>query len=171
MNLKDFIREIPDYPKKGVSFKDISPLVSNIKAFKFCLDKMSYFVDSSDNEIEYFASIDARGFIFGSVLSDRHNIPNVLIRKKGKLPPPVISQSYELEYGNSEVEVSKLSVPNKKNVLIIDDLIASGGSAEATSSLLESTGNNIIGICVAIKLSYLNPEKIFSKDIFSVCDY
>ena len=87
------------------------------------------------------------------------------------MPPPVISQSYELEYGNSEVEVSKLSVPNKKNVLIIDDLIASGGSAEATSSLLESTGNNIIGICVAIKLSYLNPEKIFSKDIFSVCDY
>ena len=87
MNLKDYIREIPDYPKRGVSFKDISPLVSNIKAFKFCLDKMSYFVDSSDKEIEYFASIDARGFIFGSVLSDRHSIPNVLIRKKGKLPP------------------------------------------------------------------------------------
>ena len=171
MNLKDFIREIPDYPKKGVSFKDISPLVSNIKAFKFCLDKMSNFVDSSVKEIEYFASIDARGFIFGSVLSDRHSVPNLLIRKKGKLPPPVISQSYELEYGNSEIEVSKLNVPNKKNILIIDDLIASGGSAEATSNLLELADNNIIGICVAIKLSYLNPEKIFSKDIFSVCDY
>jgi adenine phosphoribosyltransferase len=171
MNLKDFIREIPDYPKKGVSFKDISPLVSNIKAFKFCLDKMSNFVDSSNKEIEYFASIDARGFIFGSVLSDRHSVPNLLIRKKGKLPPPVISQSYELEYGNSEIEVSKLNVPNKKNILIIDDLIASGGSAEATSNLLELADNNIIGICVAIKLSYLNPEKIFSKDIFSVCDY
>ena len=171
MNLKDFIREIPDYPKKGVSFKDISPLVSNIKAFKFCLDKMSNFVDSSNKEIEYFASIDARGFIFGSVLSDRHSVPNLLIRKKGKLPPPVISQSYELEYGNSEIEVSKLNVPNKKNILIIDDLIASGGSAEATSNLLELADNNIIGICVAIKLSYLNPEKIFNKDIFSVCDY
>jgi adenine phosphoribosyltransferase len=171
MNLKDFIREIPDYPKKGVSFKDISPLVSNIKAFKFCLDKMSNFVDSSVKEIEYFASIDARGFIFGSVLSDRHSVPNLLIRKKGKLPPPVISQSYELEYGNSEIEVSKLNVPNKKNILIIDDLIASGGSAEATSNLLELADNNVIGICVAIKLSYLNPEKIFNKDIFSVCDY
>ena len=171
MNLKDFIREIPDYPKKGVSFKDISPLVSNIKAFKFCLDEMSNFVESSNKKIDYFASIDARGFIFGSVLSDRHKIPNILIRKKGKLPPPVISQSYELEYGSSEVEVSKLFVPNKKNVLIIDDLIASGGSAQATSNLLETAGNNVIGICVGIKLSYLNPEKIFKKDIYSVCDY
>ena len=171
MNLKDFIREIPDYPKKGVSFKDISPLVSNVKAFKFCLDKMSNFVESSNKKIDYLASIDARGFIFGSVLSDRHDIPNILIRKKGKLPPPVISQSYELEYGSSEVEVSKLIIPNKKNVLIIDDLIASGGSAEATSNLLESTGNNVIGICVGIKLHYLNPEKIFRKNIYSVCDY
>ena len=87
------------------------------------------------------------------------------------MPPPVISQSYELEYGNSEVEVSKINVPTKKNILIIDDLIASGGSAEATSILLESAGNNVIGICVGIKLSYLNPEKIFKKDIYSVCDY
>ena len=81
MNLKDFIREIPDYPKKGVSFKDISPLVSNVKAFKFCLDRMSDFVESANKEIEYLASIDARGFIFGSVLSDRLGIPNILIKK------------------------------------------------------------------------------------------
>ena len=171
MNLKDFIREIPDYPKKGVSFKDICALVSIMKAFKFCLDEMSNFVESSIKKIDYFASIDARGFIFGSVLSDRHKIPNILIRKKGKLTPPVISQSYELEYGSSEVEVSKLFVPNKKNVLIIDVLIASGGSAQATSNLLETAGNNVIGICVGIKLSYLNPEKIFKKHIYSVCDY
>ena len=171
MNLKDYIREVPDYPKKDVSFKDITPLISNINAFKFCLDKMSYLINSIEKKVEYFASIDARGFIFGSALSDRLNIPNILIRKKGKLPPPVLSQNYNLEYGTSEIQVSKLTIPKEKNILIIDDLIASGGSAEASSILMESAGNNVLGICVGIKLSYLNPEKVFKKEIYSVCNY
>ncbi|MBK65448.1 MAG: adenine phosphoribosyltransferase [Chloroflexi bacterium] len=171
MNLKDYIREVPDYPKKDVSFKDITPLISNINAFKFCLDRMSYLINSIEKKVEYFASIDARGFIFGSALSDRLNIPNILIRKKGKLPPPVLSQNYNLEYGTSEIQVSKLTIPKEKNILIIDDLIASGGSAEASSILMESAGNNVLGICVGIKLSYLNPEKVFKKEIYSVCNY
>tara|TARA_Y100001935_G_scaffold19960_1_gene14542 strand:+ start:587 stop:1102 length:516 start_codon:yes stop_codon:yes gene_type:complete len=171
MNLKDYIREVPDYPKKDVSFKDITPLISNINAFKFCLDRMSYLINSIEKKVEYFASIDARGFIFGSALSDRLNIPNILIRKKGKLPPPVLSQNYNLEYGANEVQVSKLTIPKGKNILIIDDLIASGGSAEASSILMESAGNNVLGICVGIKLSYLNPEKVFKKEIYSVCNY
>ncbi len=171
MNLKDYIREIPDYPKKGVSFKDISTLISNIDAFKYCLNEMSKYIFNIPKDIDYFASIDARGFIFGSALSDRLSIPNILIRKKGKLPPPVISQLYDLEYGKSEIQVSKSILPENKNILIIDDLIASGGSAQASSDLLELSGNNVIGICVGIKLTYLNPEKIFKKDIYSVCDY
>ena len=132
---------------------------------------MSKYIFNIPKDIDYFASIDARGFIFGSALSDRLSIPNILIRKKGKLPPPVISQLYDLEYGKSEIQVSKSILPENKNILIIDDLIASGGSAQASSDLLELSGNNVIGICVGIKLTYLNPEKIFKKDIYSVCDY
>ena len=171
MNLKDYIREISDYPKKGVSFKDISTLVSNVDAFKYCLTEMSKNILNIQKDIDYLASIDARGFIFGSALSDRLSLPNILIRKKGKLPPPVISQTYNLEYGQNEIQVSKSILPKNKNILIIDDLIASGGSAQASSELLELSGNNVVGICVGIKLSYLKPEQIFKKDILSVCDY
>ena len=171
MNLKDYIREISDYPKKGVSFKDISTLVSNVDAFKYCLNEMSKNILNIQKDIDYLASIDARGFIFGSALSDRLSLPNILIRKKGKLPPPVISQTYDLEYGQNEIQVSKSTLPKDKNILIIDDLIASGGSAQASLELLELSGNNVVGICVGIKLSYLKPEQIFKKDILSVCDY
>ena len=94
MNIKKFIREIEDYPEKGVSFKDITTLISDVKAFKFTLDVMSDFIS---NDIDYIASIDSRGFIFGSAISDRLNIPNILLRKKGKLPPPVDSKENELE--------------------------------------------------------------------------
>ena len=168
MNIKKFIREIEDYPEKGVSFKDITTLISDIKAFKFTLDVMSDFIS---NDIDYIASIDSRGFIFGSAISDRLNIPNILLRKKGKLPPPVVSKEYELEYGQDTIEVGKITVPKNKKIMIVDDLIASGGTAKASLDLLEMCGNSVLGIIVAVKLQYLNPEKVFTSPIYSVCEY
>ena len=116
MNIKKFIREIEDYPEKGVSFKDITTLISDVKAFKFTLDVMSDFIS---NDIDYIASIDSRGFIFGSAISDRLNITNILLRKKGKLPPPVFSKEYELEYGQDTIEVGKITVPKNKKIMIV----------------------------------------------------
>ena len=168
MNIKKFIREIEDYPEKGVSFKDITTLISDVKAFKFTLDVMSNFIS---NDIDYIASIDSRGFIFGSAISDRLNIPNILLRKKGKLPPPVVSKEYELEYGQDTIEVGKITVPKNKKIMIVDDLIASGGTAKASLDLLEMCGNSVLGIIVAVKLQYLNPEKVFTSPIYSVCEY
>lgn len=168
MNIKKFIREIEDYPEKGVSFKDITTLISDVKAFKFTLDVMSDFIS---NDIDYIASIDSRGFIFGSAISDRLNIPNILLRKKGKLPPPVVSKEYELEYGQDTIEVGKITVPKNKKIMIVDDLIASGGTAKASLDLLEMCGNSVLGIIVAVKLQYLNPEKVFTSHIYSVCEY
>ncbi|MBE32301.1 MAG: adenine phosphoribosyltransferase [Dehalococcoidia bacterium] len=168
MNIKKFIREIEDYPEKGVSFKDITTLISDVKAFKFTLDVMSDFIS---NDIDYIASIDSRGFIFGSAISDRLNIPNILLRKKGKLPPPVVSKEYELEYGQDTIEVGKITVPKNKKIMIVDDLIASGGTAKASLDLLEMCGNSVLGIIVAVKLQYLNPEKVFTSPIYSVCEY
>ena len=168
MNIKKFIREIEDYPEKGVSFKDITTLISDVKAFKFTLDVMSNFIS---NDIDYIASIDSRGFIFGSAISDRLNIPNILLRKKGKLPPPVVSKEYELEYGLDTIEVGKITVPKNKKIMIVDDLIASGGTAKASLDLLEMCGNSVLGIIVAVKLQYLNPEKVFTSPIYSVCEY
>ena len=168
MNMKKFIREIEDYPEKGVSFKDITTLISDVKAFKFTLDVMSDFIS---NDIDYIASIDSRGFIFGSAISDRLNIPNILLRKKGKLPPPVVSKEYELEYGQDTIEVGKITVPKNKKIMIVDDLIASGGTAKASLDLLEMCGNSVLGIIVAVKLQYLNPEKVFTSPIYSVCEY
>jgi adenine phosphoribosyltransferase len=168
MNIKNFIREIDDYPEKGVSFKDITTLIFDVKAFKFTLDVMTGFISS---DIDYIASIDSRGFIFGSAISDRLNIPNILLRKKGKLPPPVISKEYKLEYGQDTIEVGKITVPENKKIMIIDDLIASGGTAKASLDLLEMCGNSVLGIIVAVKLQYLNPRKLFTKPIYSVCEY
>ena len=168
MDIKNFIREIDDYPEKGISFKDITTLISDVKAFKYTLDIMSEFISS---DIDYIASIDSRGFIFGSVISDRLDIPNILLRKKGKLPPPVISKEYELEYGQDTIEVAKITAPVNKKIMIIDDLIASGGTAKASLDLLEMCGNSVLGIIVAVKLQYLNPEKLFNEPIYSVCEY
>jgi len=168
MNIKKFIREIEDYPEKGVSFKDITTLISDVKAFKFTLDVMSDFIS---NDIDYIASIDSRGFIFGSAISDRLNIPNILLRKKGKLPPPVVSKEYELEYGQDTIEVGKITVPKNKKIMIVDDLIASKNTAKASLDLLEMCGNSVLGIIVAVKLQYLNPEKVFTSPIYSVCEY
>jgi len=163
IEIKKYVRELINYPVEGVSFKDITPILSNPEVFSYSLDLMEKLLPDS---VECLASIESRGFLFGSVLSDRLSIPSILLRKKGKLPPPVFSKEYQLEYGIDVVEVGKATVPKGKNIMIIDDLIASGGSAQASNELLSECGNHVLGILVLIKLSYLCPENKFDKPIY-----
>ena len=135
MNLKDFIRSIPDYPKKGILFRDITTLIKNEKAFSETINQI---VERSKNiKFDKIAAIESRGFVFASAVSYILKKPFVMLRKKNKLPADVHSIDFELEYGTATIEIHKDSIDENDNVLIIDDLIATGGTAEAAARLVE----------------------------------
>lgn len=142
MNLEKHLREIPNWPKEGVLFKDISPLLLNPQCFGFIIDELKkrYSKVSFDKII----GIDARGFIFASALAYALQKPLLLARKKGKLPPPTVTESYSLEYGEATLELSSLAIKEGDKVLLIDDLIATGGSAGAANSLVKKAGGKIM---------------------------
>ncbi|MBM31753.1 MAG: adenine phosphoribosyltransferase [Chloroflexi bacterium] len=167
MNLKKIIREIDDYPKKGIVFRDISTILSNPEAFSFTLDELGKFVKKINPD--YLAPIESRGFIFASPLSQNFKIPQLLIRKKGKLPPPVISIDYDLEYGKDTLELSSSVIPKSKNILIVDDIIATGGTVNASIDLIRKTGNNVLGILCVIDLKLY--KKPFSVSLNSIVNY
>jgi len=168
------IRDIPDFPKPGIIFKDITTLLNNPKAFKTLMDHLE--ARYQDSGIDYIAGIDARGFIFGSILADRLNIGFVPIRKKGKLPYTTVSQKYSLEYGYDEVEVhidafgeNGCSCDGKvSNVLLIDDLIATGGTAKAAVELISQVGAKCIEACFILELTFLNARDDFDIPVYSV---
>ena len=135
MNLKDFIRSIPDYPKRGILFRDITTLIKNEKAFSETINQI---VERSKNiKFDKIAAIESRGFVFASAVSYILKKPFVMLRKKNKLPADVHSIDFELEYGTATIEIHKDSIDENDNVLIIDDLIATGGTAEAAARLVE----------------------------------
>jgi len=147
MSYKNYITEVPDFPIEGVSFKDISPLLANQKLFEECIDEMGLLVDMPD----YWIGIDARGFIFASALSMIHGGGVVLCRKKGKLPPPVVSESYTLEYGASTLEMKG----GHGTAVIVDDVLATGGTLLCTNKLAEKAGYDIKDNLVLIDLKYV----------------
>mgnify|MGYP006172046921 FL=1 len=150
MNLKDFIRSIPDYPKKGILFRDITTLIKNEKAFAESINQM---VERSKKfEIDKIAAIESRGFVFASAISYLLKKPFILLRKKNKLPATTHSVDFELEYGTATIEVHKDSIDKDDSVLIIDDLIATGGTAEAAAKLVEISGGNVAAFIFAINL-------------------
>ncbi|MAH52262.1 MAG: adenine phosphoribosyltransferase [Candidatus Pelagibacter sp.] len=150
MNLKDFIRSIPNYPKKGILFRDITTLIKNEKAFKYTIDQI---IEKSKNfNFDKVASIEARGFLFGSAISYLLNKPFILLRKKDKLPAETHSVDFQLEYGSATIEVHKDSFQENDKVLIIDDLIATGGTAEAAAKLIEISKSNVAGFIFVINL-------------------
>jgi adenine phosphoribosyltransferase len=166
------IRDIPDFPKEGIIFKDITTLLGNPEAFNVL---MSHLEDRYKSyNLDYIAGIDARGFIFGAVLADRLGVGFVPIRKKGKLPYNTISEEYSLEYGVDEVEVhidafgDGSSEPSR--VLLIDDLIATGGTAKASYNLIERVGAKCVECCFVMELRFLNARDKFECDIYSVLD-
>ena len=168
------IRDIPDFPKPGIVFKDITTLLNNAKAIKTLMDHLE--ARYKDMDIDYVAGIDARGFIFGSILADRLGVGFVPIRKKGKLPYTTVAQKYSLEYGYDEIEVhidafgkDGCSCDGKvSNVLLIDDLIATGGTAKAAVELINRVGANCIEACFILELTFLNAREDFSVPVYSV---
>ena len=150
MDLKEHIRSIKDYPKKGILFRDITTLIKNEKAFKECINQI---VDKSKKfNFNKIAAIESRGFVFASAISYILDKPFILLRKKNKLPAEVHSVDFELEYGTATIEVHKDSFSEKDNVLIIDDLIATGGTAEAAAKLIEIANSKVSGFIFVINL-------------------
>ena len=150
MNLKDFIRSIPDYPKKGILFRDITTLIKNEKAFAECINQI---VERSKNyKIDKIAAIESRGFVFASAVSYILKKPFILLRKKNKLPAELYSVDFELEYGTATIEVHKDSFEENDSVLIVDDLIATGGTAEAAAKLIEISKAKVAAFIFVINL-------------------
>ena len=150
MNLKDFIRSIPDYPKKGILFRDITTLIKDEKAFA---ETVNQIVDKSKNfKFDKIAAIESRGFVFASAVSYLLKKPFIMLRKKNKLPADVHSIDFELEYGTATIEVHKDSIEENESVLIIDDLIATGGTAEAAAKLIEMSKGKVAAFIFVINL-------------------
>ena len=150
MNLKDFIRSVPNYPKKGILFRDITTLIKNEKAFS---ESINQIVERSKKyRVDKIAAIESRGFVFASAVSYVLKKPFILLRKKNKLPTETHSVDFQLEYGTATIEIHKDSINKNDSVLIIDDLIATGGTAEAAAQLIEVSNGNVAAFIFAINL-------------------
>ena len=150
MDLKEHIRSIPDYPKKGILFRDITTLIKNEKAFSETINQIIERV--KDIRFDKIAAIESRGFVFASAVSYLLKKPFIMLRKKNKLPAEVHSVDFELEYGRATIEVHKDSIQKNENVIIIDDLIATGGTAEAAAKLIEISGGKVACFVFVINL-------------------
>ena len=172
MDLKKYIRSVPDYPKKGILFRDITTLIKDKDAFKNCIDQMSEIL--SKLNYDKIAGIESRGFIFASPLSYNLSKPYIVLRKKNKLPAERYSVDFELEYGKGTLEVHKDSINSKERVIIIDDLIATGGTAEAAAKLVKKSGGEVVGFIFVINLFDLGGKKLLEKNghkSFSLIDF
>jgi len=166
MNLKDFIRSIPNYPKKGILFRDITTLIKDEKAFAESIEQI---VERSKKfKVDKIAAIESRGFVFASAVSYLLKKPFIMLRKKNKLPADTYSVDFELEYGTATIEIHKDSINKDDSVLIIDDLIATGGTAEAAAKLIEISGGNIAAFVFAINLFDLGGCKNLIKKGYKV---
>ncbi len=149
-NVKNKIRDVVDFPKKGIIFRDITTALKDAETLKIMIDYLCE--QYKDVKIDYIAGIESRGFIFGMPMAYKLNAGFVPIRKPNKLPAQTYSQEYELEYGTDKIEVHKDAFPEGANVLIVDDLLATGGTAEAACKLVKKTGANLVGIAFLIEL-------------------
>ena len=163
MDLKEYIRSIPDYPKKGILFRDITTLIKNEKAFRGCIDQI---VERSKKfKLDKIAAVESRGFVFASAVSYILSKPFIMLRKKNKLPAETYSVDFELEYGKATIEVHKDSIKKDEKVLIIDDLIATGGTAEAAARLIEASNGKVAGFIFVINLFDVGGcEKLIKKN-------
>ena len=166
MDLKKYIRSIQDYPKKGILFRDITTLIKDAKAFKYTNDKIVEI--SKKIDFDKVAAIESRGFVFASTISYLMEKPFILLRKKNKLPAETYSIDFELEYGKATIEVHKDSIKKDEKILIIDDLIATGGTAEAAAKLVEISGGKVAGFIFVINLFDLPGEKLLKKKGYQI---
>ena len=169
-SIKKYIRDIPNFPKRGITFHDITPLLQNGDAFNESIDQMAELI--KDREIDYLVCIESRGFIFGSAISMKLGSGLVVVRKPGKLPYVTINASYSLEYGNDSLEIHKDAIHENSKVVIVDDLLATGGTAEATGNLIRQLGGDIIGYLFLIELTELDgSEKLKPSPVWSILKY
>ena len=163
--LTTIIDEYPDFPKKGISFKDIQPILKDPKVFKELINKMSSWKNL--NNCDALVAIDARGFIFGTAIALNIDKPLVMARKVGKLPGDLVQGQYALEYGTNILSIQKKSLNGLQNFVIIDDLLATGGTVECVAKILLSENKNILGLSVVIELENLKGRKIFDFPVQS----
>jgi len=170
MDLAKMIRSIPDFPVEGILFRDITTLIKDPDAFQEAIDALiDHYVD---REIDLIVAIEARGFVFGAPMAYEMGAGFVMVRKPGKLPAETIAANYTLEYGTNTLEMHKDSIMPGQKVLLVDDLIATGGSSKATAELIESLGGEIVGIAFLIELTDLNGvDKLEGYEIFSLIRY
>ncbi|MCR5175325.1 MAG: adenine phosphoribosyltransferase [Anaerovibrio sp.] len=164
--VKEHVRVVPDFPKKGIQFVDITTTLKNAKAFGITLDFMKDAL--KDKNIDLIVGLESRGFIYGAALSAAMNIGFVPIRKPGKLPSDVVSVDYELEYGTDRIEMHKDAIKPGQNIMIVDDLLATGGTADAAAKLIKKVGGNITGAVFFVELSSLGGRKKLEADGINV---
>ena len=170
MDLKSKIRNVPDFPVKGIQFKDITTLLKDKEAYKYCIDKITE--HCKNLKVDYIAGIEARGFIIGAPVAYILNVGFVPIRKKGRLPAAIEYISYQLEYGQNVLEVHKDAFQKGDNIMVIDDLLATGGTTLAVFKLIEKLHGKVVGADFIIELESLQArEKLKGYEIFSLVKY
>ena len=170
MDLKAKIRNIKDYPKKGLVFRDITPLIGDGDAFKYTIDVMADYYKGK--KVDAILGAEARGFIFGAALAYRLGTGFIPVRKPGKLPYKTRKVSYDLEYGSNVMEMHVDAIKPGDNILIADDLAATGGTAKAQAELVEKSGGKVAGFCFLIELEFLNPRELLKGyDVMSLIKY
>jgi adenine phosphoribosyltransferase len=167
--VKSCVRDIPDFPKPGILFRDITPILSNAAANVALLDLLEE--QAKLFRVDGILGVESRGFLYGQALAIRMNVPFYLARKKGKLPAEILQASYDLEYGSATLEVHKDSIPLGANILVHDDILATGGTAEAASKLVELSGANVSGFLFIIRLLALRGQERLPYTSASVIDY
>ena len=160
MELKNYIREIPDFPKPGINFKDITPLLKSPDALASTFEQLAE--PFRHKKIDFVAGTESRGFMFGIGVAKELNVGFIPIRKKGKLPAATFSEDYELEYGTDSLEIHKDAIDKGQRILLVDDLLATGGTMKATAKLVESSGGEVVSCCFVIELGFLNGKEVLS---------
>lgn len=170
MDLAKMIRDVPDFPKEGILFKDITTLIKEPQAFREVIDRLADHY--AGQEIDLVVAVEARGYIFGAPIAYKLGAGFVPVRKEGKLPAETVREEYELEYGTDSVEMHRDAIRPGQKVLIVDDLIATGGSAAATTRLVERLGGEVVSIAFLVELTFLNGvEKLKDYDVFTMIEY
>lgn len=170
LNLKAMIRDVPDFPKKGILFKDITTLLARGDIFEKVIDQIANHYKSK--KVRKVVGVESRGFIFGAPVAYKLHAGVVPIRKKGKLPYKTVSATYALEYGTDTLEMHEDAIPKGSKVLVVDDLLATGGTAKATAELVEKVGGKIVGFAFLIELAFLKGrENLKGYDVFSLIQY
>lgn len=168
--IEEYVRTIPDFPEPGIMFRDITSVLQDADGFKLAIDEMMKLIEGLDFDV--VAGAESRGFILGAPIAYLLNKPMVLVRKKGKLPCETVEQSYELEYGTATIEMHKDAIKPGQKVLLVDDLIATGGTVEASAKLVEKLGGEVVKIIFLMELAGLKGRERLSKyDMDSVIIY